>query len=175
MQYFKRELWLNVNIQARTQEHISFDNDEWMTNLHAYQEQLTILKPRLGARIYQFFAKTGLHDGTLLKLCTGDKFLDYPGNVRRTEPYVTLEVLDTYQNNQYTLMYEGIRRLVFDYPSEKPLFHYHDCGPIGDWGYDELTAVDKTYLRHEVLFSSGTILLIEFMRFKYKKAHVRNS
>ncbi len=68
-------------------------------------------------------------------------------------------------------MYVGIRRLIFDYPSDKPLFHYHDCGPIGDWGYDELTAVDKTYLRHEVLFSSGTILLIEFMKFKYKNAH----
>jgi hypothetical protein len=34
--------------------------------------------------------------------------------------------------------------------------------PIDDWMADEITAVDDQILRHEVLFSSGATLLIEF-------------
>jgi len=40
---------------------------------------------------------------------------------------------------------------------------------IGDWGYDEVTAVDENYLRHEVLFSTGTTILIEFKHFSYER------
>jgi len=42
---------------------------------------------------------------------------------------------------------------------------YADPGsdPIDDWLADERTAADDQFLRHEVLFSSGTTLLIGFM------------
>jgi hypothetical protein len=41
---------------------------------------------------------------------------------------------------------------------------YGDRGsnPIDDWMYDELTSVDDKILRHEVLFSSGATLQVEF-------------
>jgi hypothetical protein len=41
--------------------------------------------------------------------------------------------------------------------------------PIDDWGYAELTSADKNYLRHEILFSSGAIILIEFRKFSHKR------
>ena len=170
MQYFKRELWLDVNTPSSG----AASSDQWMINLRAYQKQLKRLQPRLGPRLYRFFTQISLHDGTLSMMSVGDKVRGRSGNKLRTEPFATLEVLDASKSNRYTLVYEGIRRLVFDYPSEEPLFHYNENGPIGDWGYDEITPVDKTYLRHEVLFSSGTSLLLEFMRFKYRNARVKN-
>jgi len=42
--------------------------------------------------------------------------------------------------------------------------------PIDDWLLDELTAADDKFLRHEVLFSSGTTLLVELM-----EVSIRNS
>jgi hypothetical protein len=64
----------------------------------------------------------------------------------------------------YTLNYTKVKRVVFDYPTDEPLFHL-EGSHIGDWGYDELTPADDSYLRHEILFTSGTIILIEFIRF----------
>jgi hypothetical protein len=34
--------------------------------------------------------------------------------------------------------------------------------PVDDWIADELTAIDDKVLRHEVLFSSGATLLLDF-------------
>jgi hypothetical protein len=61
--------------------------------------------------------------------------------------------------------------VLFDFPSGEPLFH-EEGGRIDDWGYDELTAAGKLYLRHEVLFSSGATALIEFQKFSYKRVRV---
>jgi hypothetical protein len=66
------------------------------------------------------------------------------------------------------LKYGSVRKVVFDYPTDVPLFH-HEGGHIGDWGYDEVTAADENYLRHEVLFSSGTTILIEFTQFSFER------
>jgi hypothetical protein len=41
--------------------------------------------------------------------------------------------------------------------------------PIDDWMADEITALDDQILRHEVLFTSGATLLLEF-----EKITVRN-
>jgi hypothetical protein len=38
-----------------------------------------------------------------------------------------------------------------------------DCGhDFDDWGYDEFGDAGEGYLRHEILFSSGSIVLVEF-------------
>lgn len=169
MRYFLPELWLDANGRSTTR----FSPDQWMINLQAYKIQLEALQPRLGARLYRFFTKISLHDGTLVMLTAGDKIHGRSGKRLRSEPCVVLEVLDAFQDNRYILSYEGIRRFIFDYPTDTPLFRDHDCDPIGDWGYDEITPADSIYLRHEVLFSSGTSLLIEFKKLRYKNVRVK--
>jgi len=47
------------------------------------------------------------------------------------------------------------------YPSEDPLLFYSGDG-FEDWGYHELSDAGDGFLRHEVLFSSGSVVLIEF-------------
>lgn len=74
----------------------------------------------------------------------------------------------------YTLKYTKVKKVVFEFPSEEPLF-YDEGDHIGDWGYDELTAADDLYLRHEVLFASGTIILVEFKHFTIQQRGMRRN
>ena len=162
MRYFKQELWLGANAPAKARA----SQDRWMLNLESYRVQLKALQPRLTPGIYRFFTQTSLHDGRLVSLSVGDQVHGRSGNSRWSEPFAVIDAVDAYQKRHHILNYRGIRRLAFDYPSNEPLFHM-TCGPIGDWGYDELTAAEDNFLRHEILFSSGTTLLIEFQEIKH--------
>ncbi|MDO3410582.1 hypothetical protein QWJ34_12490 [Saccharibacillus sp. CPCC 101409] len=75
---------------------------------------------------------------------------------------MTIEVLSG--EYVYTLKFSKVSRFLTDSPSEASLC---GSGGFGDWGYAELTEADDQTLRYEVLFSSGTTLLIEFAGFSY--------
>ena len=62
--------------------------------------------------------------------------------------------------------------LVTNFPGEER-FRYHEGEGFGDWGYHELSAVDDICMRHEVLFASGSTLLIEFDRLAVSIERVR--
>ena len=47
--------------------------------------------------------------------------------------------------------------------------------PIDDWMVDEVTGVDENVLRHEVLFSSGATLLLEFETMSVRSTAVERS
>lgn len=70
----------------------------------------------------------------------------------------------------YLLRYENVRKIEFNYPSQAPLF-YNPGWDIGDWGYDEVTAADKNFLRHDILFSSGATILLEFEKLRVTYPH----
>lgn len=83
-----------------------------------------------------------------------------------------VEVLNREETRLFTLTYRGVRRAVFDYPTGE---QWYDRGvhSIDDWMWDELTAADERFLRHEVIFSSGTTLLVEFEKFSIKIVSVK--
>ncbi len=85
-----------------------------------------------------------------------------------------LEALNREENRLYEFRYRDVRRAVFDYPSAEP-WYSRLSNPIDDWMSDELTAADHEYLKHEVLFTSGTTLLIECRRLslRWKKVSGR--
>jgi len=65
----------------------------------------------------------------------------------------------------------GSRPGVFvDFPSEELLFHSEGSG-FGDWGYHELTYCGGEFLRHEVSFSSGAMLLFEVKQLEVQCEH----
>ena len=69
-------------------------------------------------------------------------------------------VLDGDDKFVWNLSYRGVRRFVIDYPSEDPMFYFEGQG-FGDWGYHELTDAGDGYLRHEILFATGSTILLE--------------
>ena len=145
---------------------------EFETKARLYRAQLDALRPRLSEKAQRFFETVSLLDGTLLRLSVGDDIarLLPTGSrgafVNKRRLSVVLEVLDAEGTRRHALRYRNVRRVVFDYPSAEPWYlRYAEQGanPIDDWLVDELTAADEKFLRHEVLFSSGTTLLIEFV------------
>jgi len=169
MKYFKRELWAGVNNRATSKK----ASAQWDRNLKRYVEQLETLTLRLSKNAARFFTKESLHDATLISFAVGDHVGCYPKDYNsfiknKLRTSVRIEALGYSQDKIYILRYTGIRKVLFDFPSSGPLF-YEQGAPIDDWGYDELTAAGKDFLRHEILFSSGATILIEFKHFSYRR------
>lgn len=171
MKYFTKELWSGHN--SRNDVELQRTLRQWETNSHEYSQQLEELRSRVSKRTYKFFTSESLHDGRVIAFTVGDAIhhniqSSQLFDINAHNPTVEISVLGSELDVHYTLKYKKVRRVLFDYPTYTPLFH-DEGGHIGDWGYDELTAADEKYLRHEVLFKSGTIILIEFRHFSYER------
>jgi len=57
-----------------------------------------------------------------------------------------------------------VRRLLIQYSADADLFPSGSGGGFGfgDWGYHELRDAGDGFLAHEVLFATGSTLLVEF-------------
>src|SRR5215813_5249482 len=164
MRFFTRELWLGAQNVGRSKE----NHDRWQEVFHEYRTQLEALRPRLTEQAYAFFTDESLHDGELLELRVIDGSRPAPLNAEVRRPWhssndnpvrVEMTVLDAY--DVWRLSYAHLRRVMVDFPSDQRLFRGAGEG-FGDWGYDELTDGGDGFLRHEVLFASGSTLLFEF-------------
>ena len=169
MKYFTKEIWRGHN--SRSKSDWAYEQSE--LNMREYARQLEELKPRLTEETYCFFTMESLHDGRLLAFTAGDRIdFDVQGpdrfDINAHNTSAQMRVLGANLDALYTLRYAGVRRALFDYPTDDPLFH-EEGRHIGDWGYDELTDAGGGYLRHEVLFASGTTVLIEFRNFSYER------
>ena len=171
MKYFTKEMWRGWNSgdEAEQQRARELSDRNWQE----YLQELEKLQSRLGPEAYEFFKTAERHDARLISFTAGDAInhdvhgpADFDINAHDTA--VEIKLLSPHLNTLYTLNYSGVRKVVFDYPSNDPLFHYEGSN-IADWGYDEVTAVDEKFLGHEVLFSSGTTILIEFTNFSFRQ------
>ena len=143
--------------------------NKWQIALQDYRAQLNGLQGSLSEDSYQFFDEADLHDGELLDLQIVDG--SRPGPISEpSRPWATmfsypvkasLSVLDGQGQVVWRVSYRAMRRVAIDFPTEDLLFHQEGAG-FGDWGYHELTDAGNGFLRHEVLFSSGAMLLFEF-------------
>jgi len=167
MKYFTREQHDRAN--SGDAQEVAASSEEFNRSCELYRKQLDELRTRLGDA-WSFFDTVTLHDGTLLALRIGDD-LDklFPTYacllVNRRNLSVELEALNHDETQLYTLRYARLHRVMFDFPSPKPWYsRFSDraSNPIDDWMADEIAAVDDHILRHEVLFSSGATLLLEF-------------
>jgi hypothetical protein len=165
MKFFTKELWLDAQNTNRTSElHL-----REKAASDAYRAQLDTLRSRLSNEAFQFFCSADVHDGELLKLAIVDGSRPAPlseavrpWTTPRNHPVkVKLAILDASDRHVWRLLYKTVRRVVVDYPTEHPLFYQNGNG-FGDLGYHELTDAGGGFLRHEILFATGAVLLFEF-------------
>jgi hypothetical protein len=165
MKFFTKELWLAL-------QHTPPSNDTHLRHteaIKAYRAQLDALRSRLSHEAFQFFRDADVHDGELLELVITDGSRPAPlsepvrpWTTPRNHPVkVKLSVLDALDKLVWHISYKTVRRVEVDYPSEKPLF-YQEGNGFGDWGQHELTDAGSGFLRHEILFATGAVLLFEF-------------
>lgn len=174
MRYFTRELW--ISWQEPGYEQPPPDRDPFVL----YQQELETLRPRLSPDVFRFFSEADVHDGELLDLRVIDGGrpapLDEAGRPWATRTdwpvAVSLRVLDGWDKVVWDLRYTQVRRGAVDFPGSVNLFHDEGQG-FGDWGYHELSGSPQDFFRHEVLFSSGATLLIEFKEVEVQSAPAR--
>lgn len=176
MKFFTKELWLSGQQTSPTNDsHLRAKEADT-----AYRAQLETLRSRLSQEAFHFFCDADVHDGELLELVVLDGSRPAPLNepVRpwktpRNHPVrVKLSLLDALDKLVWRIAYKTVRRIVVDYPTEQPLF-YREGNGFGDWGYHELTDAGSGFLRHEILFATGTVLLFEFAAVEVSSALYR--
>jgi hypothetical protein len=152
----------------------------WQQAFREYREQLATLRSRLNEDAYSFFDNADVHDGELLELRVVDGSRPPPLSEPR-RPWDTvcnypvkaeITVLDAFDQFVWTISYSSLRRTTIDYPGAEPLFYRTGEG-FGDWGYHELTDAGDSFLRHEILFATGSILMFEFKHVAVRKAPAR--
>lgn len=168
MKYFKPDYWLDL----QSIESINEIDEQWEISINKYIEQLEGLQPYLSQRNYKFFRYESLHDGYVVNLNIQNRNVlsmketgSYRNTRTLTDPiFISIEVLS--RDYIYTLKFSKVTRFNIDSPEEKML---PGSSGLGDWGYAELTKADLNTFRYEVLFSSGSTILIEFSGFSYIK------
>ena len=171
MRYFTKEMWAgwqHVGLsEAEEDARAESAQRDFERRARTYWKQLDRLRGRLDASSFRFFRDVSMHDGRVIaiqvtddtraaKVRRGPRAPAPPAVTIEAVPYVSLGI----RPPVYRLRYRGVRRLVIDFPSDRPLFPSAENG-FGDWGYDELTAAGRYHLRHEILFSSGATFLVE--------------
>ncbi len=151
----------------------------WDRRFKAYQTNLKSILPKLNSGARRFFQEALLlHDGTLTRMEVGDRIHDAEGKTtrgiaNRRQLVVRLFVLsDRLDQHCYTLEYKNIDRVEVNYPGKLKLFPIGFFSNLGDWGYDELTSIATGLLRHEILFSSGATITINFRQVSVRRKRV---
>jgi hypothetical protein len=179
MKYFTREYWLSLQSREYTPPPLERDP------FRLYRAELELLRDRLDPVVFSFFAEADVHDGELLDLTVLDGNRPAPlGEPAREWVYgpgfpvrVGLRVLDAYDRLVWTLGYSAVRRLVVQYSTEADLFPSGSGGGFGfgDWGYHELRDAGAGFLAHEVLFATGSTLLVEFQEVAVRSEQARTA
>jgi hypothetical protein len=171
LKYFTKQLWLDLQ---RPGEVGATAGRRWDEALAAYRRELEGLRGRVPPAVFEFIDEARPHDGRLVDVRVRGfapvaRYQPRPGgradaiddDAEVEEPSrLTVDVsVEERSRVVWTLRYAGIRRFLADFPTATPLFRGQD---FDDWGYDEFSDAGDGFLRHEVLFSSGSIVLVEF-------------
>jgi hypothetical protein len=167
MKYYTDELWTNLNSGDK---HLAEKaSKQWDRNNRLYQKHLNKILPNVPKKAQNFFGKVSLHDGTLLKFSTGDKMKKgRDGDYFIAGSFAEIEVLCPRGTYIYTLSYPVIRKCIVDFHSNSPFLPDKER-IYEDWGYHEFSLTKDKWMRHEILFSTGATILLEFKRFSYKR------
>jgi hypothetical protein len=166
MKYFTEALWIEVQVRepVRRRRVLAL----WKRRQAAYERQLEPVLASMPKQARQFFRLHRMHDCELITVRAEPAKM----RARRHQAYgygeQCVHVVASRDDDTVELTYRGVSRLEVRAASDAFCPHQH----LGSWGYDELTSVGNGVFRHEVLFSSGS-LLVEFRRFSYGIVPVR--
>jgi hypothetical protein len=171
MKYFTPELWASwgkPGYAAPPPEEDPFA---------LYRRALEALRGRLEPDVFAFFADADVHDGELIDWTVTDGSRPAPLGEPRREwgprsglpVRVALRVLDAWDRFIWSIRYTSVRRVEAKYASGEW------GGGFDDWGYHELTDAGAGFLRHEILFASGSTILVEFRGVEVTRAQAREA
>jgi hypothetical protein len=177
MKYFPPKLWLDFS--SRRKQTARAAKRTWTSNFRSYKKSLQRILPALSPKARRFFLDALLlHDGTLNRMEIGDQIDRFAAPRRRSDwdrrnVRVRLFVLPRTGEFGYELEYKLVSNVQFNFPGRLSLFPAGLYPNFGDWGYDELSLVSKALFRHEILFSSGASISIDFQKFSVRRRSLK--
>jgi len=137
-------------------------------NYRYYKRQLSRVLQKMAPRYRAFFEdKSQLHDSNVHQIVFGSTHYARKDQ-HKNKNYVELYVTHCQNGKVYVLRYLNIRKCIFDHPSTQIIYFERNKPLLMDWYTDELRITRDGWFIHEIIFSSGATLLIEFERFSYK-------
>jgi hypothetical protein len=178
LRYFEstKDVIIYQNSASADPEMVKKQDREFLRNLRLYHKHLERIADRLGPGAHKFFrwgfAETGLHDGFLLSLNMGDAVSRAEGDYSRLDfdnsrSIVQLRALSYEKDLLHTFTFKGLRKVMVDIPSGKPLW-FTPGKTLGQIYSYEATAVSSKYLRCEWLLDSGGTIAVEFQKVMYR-------
>jgi hypothetical protein len=152
MRYFSQELVAALN--STDPNVVNKADQEWEYNVSRYKKQLSKLQHVLPVTL----AKLELHDAAVREISVKD-------GVRKTSG-ICVEVALQQGTQKTTLRYFGVQKIALQYACrDKGVCGFSFSG-LGDWLVDEISWVRNKFIRQEILFESGAVLLLEFTVFE---------
>ncbi|MFD2115642.1 hypothetical protein ACFSTH_11580 [Paenibacillus yanchengensis] len=150
MKYFKNSIWELINSEDLVEKRQA--KELWKLNAKMYWTEFLKLRKRLPNGVFDIFEKNDFHDFEI-KECL------IQHTVANGKPaQFQLKITDGYE--EWVIQYSNINKLCFKFDDDKCIENFGiniDC-----WGYHELLEIDENNISHEILFSSGTTLLVCF-------------
>lgn len=156
MRYFTNELWNGIN--SDSEEEREKADLQWEKNDNEYYEIFKTVKkllPKKFLRIYE--QEYGFHDYELknFEVIHGEKGYKDP---------VSVSIIIANGEKMWNILYKKIKKISINYQQQpdvlkrkKRIYEGFD-----DYGYDEFFQIDEKTLSHEILFASGSTILVHF-------------
>jgi hypothetical protein len=151
MRYFTNELWSKLNSESQKErDEASF---EWKKNNEAYSTTFETIKIRLSQKFLKTYLNNyGFHDFQVKNIVIAHKEYGFKNPI-----LVDIYVMDGI--NTFKITYKCIKKFNVNYEEG---IGWEDRRGFDDWGYGEFLPIDEQTLSHEILFASGSTILIHF-------------
>lgn len=152
MKYFKDELWSRINSDSPIERKQA--NLEWEQYAKAYWKVFEKNKNRLSKKFLKMYSDAkGFYDHNFhgFEVIQSKRWAGDP---------IKVNIVVSDGDSKWTLTYKQVKKVIMSYDSaiEERTYKWG----IQTWGYDEFLPFDENHLTHEVLFSSGASILIQF-------------
>jgi len=175
LKYYDPELQNAWNVEPADPERIERAMKRGQQLQRDYLQSLKSLRGRLGQRTYAKFADESdpLFDSNLMEFTFGDH-LGYATLKRnfRARLSVRTTFLSFEEDKLHHLHYQNVESLRITVPTERWYDWGNGINEIGNLLANELIAANSL-MSHSFLFTSGTVIFIEFARVTWEKSRAK--
>lgn len=126
---------------------------EWGKNNKAYSIVFEEIKNRVSHEFLKTYLNNhGFHDFQITKI----EVLDSTNGFKNP---ISIDIYISEEEDTYKITYRNIEKFNINYQEDE---ESEEKTGFDDWGYDEFLPVDEQTLSHEILFASGSTILIHF-------------
>jgi len=139
---------------------------EWRENYNIYHNEYIKTLERLPKSFLTFYnSNYGFHDYHPKNIEIINNV--YGTGIRGKIDSIGLKIIISDNDNSWELSYSGISKIVIEYIASTDVIETKKG--FNDLGYNELLIVDDKIISHEILFASGSTILIHFSKISLKK------